>query len=234
MLFDLDGTLTDPSGDVVAAMAGALESVGAAVPTDAVLRAHIGPPLLLTLASFGLDPATAAVVMDRYRDAYRANRSAGTTVHDGIEDLLTELRAAGVRIGVATSKPASIARDVVDQTGLAPLVDTVAGPGLDERDAAKDLVVAMALGQQGHPDPATVRMVGDRSFDVLGARAHGIDAIGVLWGFGDAVELRDAGAAAVVESVDALRTALFVGPIDRSIDGPIDDGGGIPLSGRRP
>ncbi|HET8931285.1 MAG TPA: HAD hydrolase-like protein [Acidimicrobiales bacterium] len=212
MLFDLDGTLTDPNGDIVAAMTSALDSVGAPVPADAVLRAHIGPPLLHTLGAFGLDPETAAVVMGRYREAYRANRSADTTVHDGMPELLASLRAAGVRIGVATSKPAEIARDVLDETGLAPLVDTIAGPGLDERDASKDLVVAMALAQHDHPDASTVQMVGDRSFDVLGARAHGIDTIGVLWGFGDATELREAGAVAVADTVLTLRGLLVGDP----------------------
>jgi phosphoglycolate phosphatase len=220
VLFDLDGTLTDPSGDFVVAMTRALDSVDAPVPSEAVLRAHIGPPLLHTLAVFGLDRATAATVLGRYRDAYRANRSSDTTVHPGMPALLTRLRDAGVRIGVATSKPAEIARDVLAQTGLAALVDTVAGPGLDERDAAKELVVAMALAQHDHPDASRVQMVGDRSFDVVGARAHGIATVGVLWGFGDEAELRAAGAAAVVDSVDALHAALFDGHDDGHDDGP--------------
>jgi phosphoglycolate phosphatase len=212
VLFDLDGTLTDPSGDFVAAMRAALESVGATVPPDDDLRTRIGPPLLHTLAAFGLDDATAAVVMDRYRTRYRANRSAATTVHEGMPELLDALRSQGMRIGVATSKPAAIATEVLAQTGLARLVDAVSGPGLDERDAAKELVIAVALDQHGRPCPERVRMVGDRSFDVLGARAHGIDAIGVLWGFGDRDELTGSGAAAVADTVPDLAGLLLGAP----------------------
>lgn len=214
VLFDLDGTLTDPSGDFVVAMRAALESVGATVPPDDDLRTRIGPPLLHTLAAFGLDDDTAAVVMARYRTQYRANRSADTTVHSGIPELLDALRGRGVRIGVATSKPAVIATEVLEQTGLAPLVDAIAGPGLDERDAAKHLVIAAALDQHGRPAPERVRMVGDRSFDVVGARTHGIDAIGVLWGFGDAEELTGSGAAAVADTVPTLRNLLVDEPSD--------------------
>ena len=126
-------------------------------------------------------------------------------------ELLDALRGRGVRIGVATSKPAVIAAEVLEQTGLAPLVDAVAGPGLDERDAAKHLVIAAALDQHGRPDPARVRMVGDRSFDVRGARSHGIDAIGVLWGFGDADELTTSGAVALADTVPKLRELLLGG-----------------------
>jgi phosphoglycolate phosphatase len=212
VLFDLDGTLTDPSGDFVVAMRAALESVGATVPPDDDLRTRIGPPLLHTLAAFGLDDATAAVVMDRYRTRYRANRSADTTVHEGMPELLDALRSQGTRIGVATSKPAAIATEVLAQTGLAQLVDAVSGPGLDERDAAKELVIAVALDQHGRPCPERVRMVGDRSFDVLGARAHGIDAIGVLWGFGDRDELTGSGAAAVADTVPDLAGLLLGAP----------------------
>lgn len=209
VLFDLDGTLTDPSGDFVVAMRGALDSVGAPVPSDDELRTRIGPPLLHTLASFGLDDDMAAVVMARYRTRYRANRSADTTVHAGMPELLDALRSRGVRIGVATSKPAVIAAEVIEQTGLAPLVDAIAGPGLDERDAAKDLVIAAALDQHDRPAPERVRMVGDRSFDVVGARAHDIDAIGVLWGFGDVEELTASGATAVADTVPALHDLLL-------------------------
>lgn len=212
VLFDLDGTLTDPSGDFVVAMRAALESVGATVPPDDDLRTRIGPPLLVTLAAFGLDDDTAVTVMTRYRTRYRANRSADTTVHAGMPELLDALRSRGVRVGVATSKPAVIAAEVLEQTGLAPLVDAVSGPGLNERDAAKDLVIAAALDQHGRPAPERVRMVGDRSFDVLGARAHGIDAIGVLWGFGDVEELTASGAAAIADTVPTLHGLLLDDP----------------------
>lgn len=208
VLFDLDGTLTDPSGDFLLAIRHALDIVGIDAPPEAVLRGYIGPPLLDTIASLGIEGPDVDRAVGAYRDRYRANGSADTRVHDGIPGVLEALRADGVAVGVATSKPAAIAREVLTQTGLDALVDTVAGPDLDESRAAKHEVVSMALGQHRDPDPSRVRMVGDRSFDVVGAAAHGVATIGVLWGFGSADELTGSGAARVVSSARELDDVL--------------------------
>ncbi len=209
VLFDLDGTLTDSSGDFLLAIRHALGEVGVEPPDEATLRTYIGPPLLETVVALGVRADAVEAVVDAYRERYRANRSAATVVHDGIPDVLVSLRDRGVRIGVATSKPAVIAREILEQTDLAGHFDAVAGPGLDESGAAKHLVVGQALAQHGGPDPDRVRMVGDRSFDVHGAAAHGVRTVGVLWGFGSAQELQDSGAHAVVDHPRSLASAIF-------------------------
>lgn len=210
VLFDLDGTITDPSIDFVASLRFGLEAASVEVPSDRELLAHLGPPLHDSLAAFGLDQRGVATATAAYRRRYEERDSQGTIVHPGVAELLAELRDHGCRLGVATSKPWPIARRVLERVGLLGAFDTVAGPDLDERHAAKDLVVARALAQQGHPDPAGVRMVGDRSFDVIGARAHNIDTVAVTWGFASTGELLDAGPIAIVDDAIELRTALGV------------------------
>lgn len=210
VLFDLDGTITDPSIDFIASLRHGLEAASVEVPSDRELLAHLGPPLHDSLAAFGLDHHGVLTATAAYRRRYEERDSKGTIVHPGIAELLAELRDLGCRLGVATSKPWPIAQRVLERVGLLGAFDTVAGPDLDERHAAKDLVVARALEQQGHPDPARVRMVGDRSFDVVGARAHRIETVAVTWGFAETGELREAGPMAIVDDAAGLRTALGV------------------------
>ena len=209
VLFDLDGTVTDPSGDFVVSMRHALATTDVAIPSDDILRSFIGPPLHDTLAALGLDTDGIAAATDAYRQRYRQLDSVGTVVHSGIESLLGELRASGCRLGIATSKPQVIAEKILVDVGLGDAFDTVAGASLDERDADKAQVVAKALGQQHFPDPADVVMVGDRSFDVIGARAHGIETVVVLWGFSTEDEFRRIEPRAVVADAEALRVELY-------------------------
>lgn len=210
VLFDLDGTITDPSVDFVASLRYGLEAASVEVPSDQELLAHLGPPLHDSLAAFGLDHHGVVTATAAYRRRYQERDSQGTVIHPGVAELLAELRDHGCRLGVATSKPWPIAQRVLERFELLSAFDTVAGPDLDERHAAKDLVVARALDQQGHPDPASVRMVGDRSFDVVGARAHRIETVAVTWGFAATGELRDAGPMAIVDDAAGLRAALGV------------------------
>ena len=209
VLFDLDGTVTDPSDDFVVSMRHALAATGVAVPSDEVLRSFIGPPLHDTLAALGLDADGVTAATDAYRQRYRQLDSVGTVVHPGIGSLLGELRASGCRLGIATSKPQPIAEKILVDVGLGDAFDTVAGASLDERDADKALVVAKALGQQHLPDPTDVVMVGDRSFDVIGARAHGIETVVVLWGFSAEGEFRRLEPRAIVNDAAALRAELY-------------------------
>lgn len=208
VLFDLDGTLTDPSGDFLVAIRHALSVLGLSVPADSVLLGYLGPPLSVTLAALGVPPEDEDVAVAAYRSRYEDQRSAGTRVHPGIPELLVELRDRGCRLGVATSKPRLIAEQVLAEVGLRDALDTVAGAAMNERNAAKRFVVAEALAQNGDPHPSDVVMIGDRIYDIEGARTHGIDTIAVSWGFAAPGEIESAGARAVVADVMALRAEL--------------------------
>lgn len=182
MIFDLDGTLTDSAGGIVASFRHALGEIGADVPDGDLASLIVGPPMHVTLSGMGLgdraDEAFAA-----YRADYTARGWSINSVYDGIPDLLADLRAKGVRLAVATSKSEPMARRIVEHFGLDGHFEVVAGASVDGTRSSKADVVAHALAQLG-PLPDSVLMIGDRDHDVMGAAAHGIDTIVVSWGYG--------------------------------------------------
>lgn len=211
VIFDLDGTLTDSADGIVASFRHALASIGAEVPPGDLAGRVVGPPMHQTLQGMGLgeraDEAVAA-----YREDYTSRGWARNRLFDGIDRLLADLRAAGVRLAVATSKAEPTARRILDHFGLTDHFEVIAGASVDGSRSSKADVVAHALAQLD-PVPARVLMVGDRAHDVAGAAEHGIDTVVVGWGYGAADFLEPdaaAAAAAHVHSVPALREVLGV------------------------
>lgn len=210
VIFDLDGTLTDSARGIVASFRHALGEVGAPVPDDPDLAGRIvGPPIHQTLAGLGLGERTADAVA-AYRADYTTRGWVLNEVFDEIPELLSDLRAAGVRLAVATSKAEPTARRILAHFGLDGHFEVIAGASVDGTRAAKADVVAHALAQL-HPVPEHVLMVGDRLHDVHGASRHGIDTIVVEWGYGarDFDDPADRGVAHV-PTVSALREVLGV------------------------
>ncbi len=211
VIFDLDGTLTDSAEGIVASFRHALAVVGADVPDGDLAGRIVGPPMHQTLLGMGLgeraDEAIAA-----YRADYTSRGWAMNSPFDGIPQLLGDLRAAGVRLAVATSKAEPTARRILEHFGLSDYFDVIAGASVDGSRSAKADVVAHAL-EQLRPLPERLIMVGDRAHDVEGAAEHGIDTVVVGWGYGAAdflePHLADA-AAAHVSTVPALREVLGV------------------------
>ncbi|MFV9635974.1 HAD-IA family hydrolase [Mycobacterium neumannii] len=210
VIFDLDGTLTDSAQGIVSSFRHALGSVGAVVPDGDLAGMIIGPPMHHTLRGLGLGDRTDDAI-ETYRNDYRTRGWAMNRVFDGIPALLTDLRAAGVRLAVATSKAEPTAQRILAHFGLADCFEVIAGASVDGSRAHKVDVVAHALAQLGEIPERTL-MVGDRSHDVEGAAAHGIETVVVGWGYGkDDFDGPDAvGAAAHVASVADLREVLGV------------------------
>jgi phosphoglycolate phosphatase len=209
VLFDLDGTLTDPLDGIANALAYALDKLGRP-PVDRVTVARlIGPPYTDGYVRIlGMTPAEAEETIAVYREYYTDRGLFENSLYDGILELLTGLADAGVRCAVATSKPTVYADRIIDHFGLRDLVAFVGGATLDGKRSLKADVVAHALAELGDPARASTVMVGDRHHDVIGAAAHGIGCIGALWGYGTEAELVDAGAIAVAESPKALSLLL--------------------------
>ena len=179
VLFDLDGTLTDSAEGIVASFRHALGAVGADVPDGDLVERIVGPPMHVTLGSLGLgDKAADAIAA--YRADYTTRGWSMNRMFDGIEDLLADLRAAGVRLAVATSKAEPTAQRIVEHFGIHEHFEVIAGASVDGTRSAKADVVAHALAQLA-PVPEQVLMIGDRSHDVHGAAHHGIDTV-VDWG----------------------------------------------------
>jgi phosphoglycolate phosphatase len=211
-LFDLDGTLTDPAVGITRSIAHAFEAVGWLVPDDPTLRSFIGPPLVDAFAAMGMSDGEVDGAVAAYRERYSSIGIYENALIPGIAAMLDEVVAAGVRLAVATSKPEPFAHTILDHFGIDGAFAVVAGATLDQRRRHKDEVVLHALEHLGLPDPASVVMIGDREHDVHGAAAHGVGAIGVLWGYGSRSELESAGARTIVETVPELQAALIPQP----------------------
>ncbi len=209
VIFDLDGTLTDSAEGIVASFRHALDAIGAQAPEGDLADRIVGPPMHITLAEMGLGERAAEAIA-AYRSDYTARGWAMNALYDGVTELLSDLRSAGVRLAIATSKAEPTARRILEHFGLAHHFEVIAGATLDGSRAAKADVVAHALRQVG-PLPDRVVMVGDRAHDVEGAAAHGIDTIVVGWGYGAADFAGGApSAAAHVRTVEDLREVLGV------------------------
>jgi phosphoglycolate phosphatase-like HAD superfamily hydrolase len=210
VIFDLDGTLTDSADGIVSSFRHALGEIGATVPPGDLASKIVGPPMHHTFEAMGLDGRADAAIA-AYRADYTTRGWAINSLFDGIATLLADLRAAGVRLAVATSKAEPTAQRILAHFGLDEHFDVIAGASVDGTRAAKADVLAQALAQL-QPLPERVLMVGDRSHDVEGAAAHGIDAVVVGWGYGRS-DFSDADApsgAVHVATVDELRRVLGV------------------------
>lgn len=206
VLFDLDGTLTDSAEGVVASFRHALAQVGAEAPDGDLAALVVGPPMHHTLTKLGLgDRATEAIAA--YRADYTSRGWAMNTLYEGVTEVLADLRAAGVRLAVATSKTEPIALKILEHFGIAAEFEVIAGASPDGRRSKKSEVVAHALAQL-QPLPEQVIMVGDRSHDIEGAAEHGIATVLVGWGYGQ-FDVTD-GAVAHVATVEELREVLGV------------------------
>lgn len=210
VIFDLDGTLTDSAQGIVSSFRHALGEIGAGVPDGDLAGRIVGPPMHHTLGEMGLGELADAAIA-AYRADYATRGWAMNRLFDGIPALIADLRAAGVRLAVATSKAEPTARRILAHFGLDEQFEVVAGASVDGSRATKADVVAHALAQLA-PLPERVLMVGDRSHDVEGAAEHGIDTVVVGWGYGHG-DFDEPGAVAVlahVRTVDDLREVLGV------------------------
>src|ERR1700761_1033569 len=207
VIFDLDGTLTDSAEGIVASFLHALAHIGAPVPTGDLAAQIVGPPVDDTFRSMDLGE-NAEEAIAAFRAEYGARGWAMNSLFDGIEALLVDLRAAGVRLAVATSKMETTARRLLAHFGLDQYFEVIAGASPDGSRKAKVEVLAHALSQL-QPLPESVLMVGDRSHDVEGAAAHGIDTVVVGWGYGKS-DFSDGVAVNRAATIDELRSVLGV------------------------
>ena len=200
VLFDLDGTLTDSGLGITKGVQYALGQLGYDVPPRESLFSFIGPPLHKSFQRHcGVDEAGAAEAVRQFRVYY--NEMGGileNEVYPGVRELLRDLKAAGKRLVVATSKPQAAAEKVMRHFGLDEFVPEIIG-GTDDTRNTKGKVIAYALREYG-VDPTTAVMVGDREHDILGAAENNLPAIGITWGYGDRAELETAGAEAVFDT----------------------------------
>lgn len=209
VIFDLDGTLTDPREGIARCFVHALERLGLVAPPPHELTRYIGPPLREV---FGLlletdDGARIEHAVTLYRERFGAVGLFENQPYAGIHAALAQLRAAGHRLFVCTSKAQVYAERIVAHFELAPYFERVYGPGLDGSLSDKGELLAQLIARES-VDPAAAAMVGDRLHDMLAARQNAVRGLGVLYGFGDRPELTAAGAELTCAHVSDIPAAI--------------------------
>jgi len=210
LLFDLDGTLTDPGPGIVRSIEHALRGLGRCPGDFPDLERFIGPPLLDSFIELLGDEEEASSAVELYRERFGAVGLFENRVYDGMESCLAELADRGFRMMVATSKPTVFAARIIQHFRLGDFFDRVFGSELDGRLAKKPDLISHILAVESLEREETL-MIGDRSHDIAGAQANGIRSVGVLWGYGSFQELAGAGADRLCDSpvtlVDCIPTA---------------------------
>ena len=215
ILFDLDGTLSDPKQGICGSVQYALKSFGIDEPDLDRLEPFIGPPLRDSfMRYYDFTPEQAEAAVAKYRERFSVTGKYENTLYPGITVLLHDLEQAGAKLAVASSKPTVYVGDILVHFGIRQYFDIVVGSELDGTRDRKEEVVLEALRQLAQrygAKPWEVVMVGDRSFDIEGAKAAGTHNIAVAYGYAQPGELEQAGAEIIVRDVQGLRQVLLGG-----------------------
>ena len=211
ILFDLDGTLIDSEPGITATLRYAFAQIGAELPPPDVLRSWIGPPFWQSFPSvLGDDPTRIEAAIEHYRVRFEQVGWSEHAVYSGIAELIAELMREQRTLAIVTTKPQSQAQTIIDHLPFGAAFMRVYGPDINGRHCAKADMIAQALSDLGVQAEDAV-MIGDRHFDIEGARANGVRALGVGWGFGSREELQAAGAEVVATDAWELRRILLPG-----------------------
>ena len=209
LLFDLDGTLTDPMEGITNSVAYALDAYGIHVEDRRTLIPFIGPPLVDSFMEFyGFSREKAEEAVWKYREYFSDKGIFENKVIPGIPKALEMLCDKGHILLLATSKPEVYARQIMERFGLAPYFTGIYGADLEGRGTAKADVISYAMTGEGIRDASQALMTGDRSHDIVGAKACKMAAVGVLFGYGSRQELEEAGADAIADTVEEMARLL--------------------------
>lgn len=210
LLFDLDGTLTDPGEGITNSVSYALKKFGIEAANKEELYRFIGPPLWDSFAEYyGFSREQAGLAVAYYREHFQDRGIFENEVYPGVEELLGTVVAQGKQVILATSKPQVFAQRILAHFGLEQYFSFIVGSELDGTRVDKGEVVEFALTGAGVTDRSRAVMVGDRKHDIIGAKQAGIKSIGVLAGYGGRAELEAAGADYIVSQVaDIVKLVL--------------------------
>lgn len=209
ILFDLDGTLTDPREGITKSVQYALSKMGIEEPDLTALEHFIGPPLYDEFRRcYDFDDTQAKQAVAAYRERFSVHGWKENLLFDGVPTMLQTLRAAGKTLAVASSKPTVFVKKILELFEIAPYFDAVSGATLDGSISTKAQVVEQALTMLSVRDRKDVVLVGDRMHDVEGAQLCAIDCVGVMFGFGGFEELQQAGARYIVQDFAELIQVL--------------------------
>lgn len=210
VLFDFDGTMVDSSRGIFHSLIYALKCAGADEPDETTLRKFIGPPIydsFLNLFHFPEDKIE--FLIKKYRENYSAEGLLMLDIYEGIPELLKALHENGIKTATASSKPKVFIERILKSTGLDEYIDYIGGTQFDEKSAGKTAIVLDALENLGCTDKSRVLMVGDRKFDIDGAKGAGIKTAAVLYGFGSREEFEEHEAEFIVNNAEEIKDIIF-------------------------
>lgn len=207
LLFDLDGTLTDPKEGITKCFQYALKDFGIDEPDINQLTWMIGPPLIESfMEGYGFTKEEAERGIKKYRERYTTVGWAENKKYPGIAQTLFKLREAGFVLATATSKPMDMAKKILKHFDLAQYFEVIGGASLDLSRCQKSSVIEYTLDCLNVHGTEQVLMIGDRKYDALGAKEFGMDCLGVLYGYGSGEELLQAGVVGLVKDAEELYT----------------------------
>ena len=193
VIFDFDGTIADTFRGVKFCFLEALHAFGYDETDESKLHTYLGPPLFDSFMLYCHDEDVARQMVAKYREVYRAGAMLKCDLYDGITDVLAELDEAGVKMAIASSKPGEFVKRLLCHFGIEKYFDFISAPVIGKPDPSKYELITAAVSALG-ADPEAVTMVGDRKFDIEGAKQAGVFAVGAAYGFGTPDELETHGA----------------------------------------
>lgn len=210
VLFDLDGTLTDPYEGISKSVQYSLESFGIEEKDEDILKKFIGPPLKESFMKFyGFDEEKALKAVEKYRERYITTGVYENALIDGVKDTLAILKEKGIRIFLATSKPQPLAEIILKHFGISEYFDFIGGADFNYNRDEKWQVIEYVFENSGIKDRENALMIGDRMHDIIGAKKTGLKCLCVLCGYGSREEFTEYGADYIVETIpDILNIVL--------------------------
>ena len=210
ILFDLDGTLTDPGMGITNSVMYALKKFGITVNENKELFKFIGPPLDESFEKFyGFSKEQATLAVKYFREFFRETGISQNEIYDGVEKLLIDLKEQGKTLVLATSKPEEFAKIILETFHIDKYFTVIAGATFDGTRSKKGDVIKYALNLLGDQTDLPMVMVGDRLHDINGAKENNLDSIGVLFGYGDREELEKARATYIVRTPKEIGELIF-------------------------
>ena len=214
VLFDLDGTLTDPKPGITQCVQYALHCMGIEEPDLDKLEPFIGPPLTDSFREFyGMDQEQAAEAVAKYRERFSEKGLYENEIYPGMKQMLEKLKTAGCHLAVASSKTEHFVKLILEYFDIDGYFEVIVGSELDGTRCQKEEVVAEALRRffpDGNIPCDDIVMVGDRKFDIIGGREMGLHQIGVAYGYAPEGELEAAEAEYIVNDLDELERVLIM------------------------
>lgn len=208
ILFDLDGTLVDTGPGIFDSLEYAMDKMGISIMSRSELKKFVGPPLIESFQLFcGLNQEQAELGVQYYREYYSEKGLYEVIYYPGMNELLEKLNSEGKLLAVATSKPEHFAAKLLEKTDMAKYFSHICG-SLNSSRTTKAEVIEYALKTCNVSKLRSAVIVGDRKYDVIGAKKTGIDSIGVLFGYGSQEELEEAGATWIAETVEDIYSIL--------------------------